>query len=371
MENKKNPEQENQKTDFSKIYSEIDNAPIHTMEDDLNALQGISAPEKKEPAAAPYRTEKNSQPIPTPPSRPSIHSHEKPPDGHYSPFLNPSGSIPEKRETAKAGEPAFSAEKTAKHLPWNRIMITTVVFLAFAAIAFGGYYFWTTRKPDVLPPITEEREVPEPPVAIEPQPKKYSLENPNILQINTDTAASSIIEQLNTVGQELKEESPEASLVEFVIRDEKNNPVDFSIFSILASLKLDYILAYLGDDFSIYLYPEKDKTRAILSVEIKENGEVKKLLLANEKTMASDLSFLFLGQSPAKTTGVLFSENSSSAYPVRYANFDAEMRGDLSIDYFLTDDRLVIATSKNSASAFLEKIEEAKISANPGDAPAE
>ncbi len=387
---KNNIQTKNQGIDFSKIYSDIDNAPIHTMQDDLNALKGIPA-NKDESFTPAFQFEEVKNITPKKPVSAPIYNQEKSQKSqtNYSPFLNPdrnltdqkqktenkekninSASIPEtsqKQKTENKEKNINSAsipETSQKHFSWNRIIITVTILLIFLTIASGGYYFWITRKIQTTPTITEnipsQEEQSETPVIIEPSTKKYSLEKPNILKIDTNNTEISLQNQLITIGQELQEESPEATFVEFVVRDENNNPIDFPIFSVLASLKLDYALKYLENNFSIYFYPSEEGSRIILAIDIKEKNNLKQALLANEKNMIKDLYPLFLGQTIAKNIKTVFVENNNLAYPIRYLNVDPEAKGDLSIDYILTENQLIIATSKKSTLAFIEFLNKTK-----------
>lgn len=357
----KNTNQENQNVDFSKIYSDIDNAPLHTMQDDVSALQGIAPPQNIEIVVPP---DKNEQAMRTPQKPDAFqnppNTQKTPGNSQYSPFLNPATATSESKnvesnEIKQAREQLLSPKK---HIKWNKILIILTVALAFLAVSFGGYYFWLTRKPEPQPqPIEKPVEPqPTPPVTVEPQTKKYSIDNPNVLQINSNATAAEIKQVIIATGLELKAESPDAPPVEFVIRDEKNNPIDFSIFSILISLKLDYALNYLGDEFSLYLYPDNGNIRASIAIKTDDKNGAQKAMLANEKTLVNDASFLFLDSQPPKTDKLTFSDTSKNGYLIKYINLDTELTGSLSIDYVLTENRLIITTSKNSIFEIINRI---------------
>lgn len=358
----KKTNQGNQPVDFSKIYSEIDNAPLHTMQDDVNALQGIIPPQNIELVVKPIdRAPEMPNTQKTSTFQPSPNTQKTPSNSHYSPFLNPAGPAPESKNVKPPTEDRLITKPDIgpkRHIKWNKVLIILMVVLAFSAVSFGGYYFWLTRKPEPEPQPVEKPVDPQPtpPVTVEPQTKKYSIDNPNILQINTNATATEIKQLLVATGSELKAETPDAPPVEFIIRDEKNNPIDFSIFSILVALKLDYALDYLGEDFSFYLYPDNGNMRAGIAIKIDDKGGVQKAMLANEKTLVSDVSSLFLDSQPSKISKPAFSEGLKDGYLIRYVNLDTELEGALSVDYVVTDNLLIIATSKNSSFEILNLV---------------
>lgn len=338
---------------------------IRTMRDDLDAASGItsSQPRREESAfyEKPELREKNTSGGGQPPYSKNAtggkNSHS------YSPFLNtaeiktspppPSSpplppSFPAKKELVISEQP--------KHIPrWSRVILWSSFFTACAALAVGGYYFWTTRIAPPSPlPIVQPVTLPEP-IVIEKETMKFSAEKPNYLPIDTEKDTAKTVQQLilNTASEikELKIDVP----VEFIIVDKNNNPISLPIFTILSGLKLSSVLDNLEDDFSLFIYSGAENPRIGLAANFKDKTKAASAMTAKEKTLVSDVLFLFLGETSQKTKGV-FSTNGSKSFPIRYINIDANAEGLLSVDYSLTDKQLIIATSKNAMWAILDKI---------------
>lgn len=315
-----------------------ENISIHTMKDDLDATrEENTVPEEKKEEISRSRPAEETTPI-----------GSRPPTG-YSPFLNMAGL-----EVPPASGKGPEAPGQPKHIPkWSRVILWSSLAVAFATLVVAGYYFWITRMtpispPPVLPAIPE-------PVVIEKEESKFSVENPNYLLIDTEKDTAQTIQQLLLKTATEVKEIGIGTPIEFIVVDQNNNPISLSIFSILSGLKLAPVLDNLEESFSLLIYLDSENPRMGLAADFKDKPKAARAMIAKEKTLVNDVSFLLLSEIPQKTRGT-FSVNDSKSFPIRYINIDANAEGLLSVDYSLTDKQLIIATSKNTMWAILDKI---------------
>ncbi len=345
------------------------NILLHTMQDDLDALSGINIPSKKEDLR---RDKKNLIDHET-----AYNQNQEQKTGSpksYSPFLNIPPLPPlnkkeggsalflsrqEKHLTEKtsSAKPNFGlSQQPRSGLRWNKILVISAIFIAFLSLAAGGYYFWITRKTQIIVPVPESiNPESEKPVVVEPAGEKFSLENPNYLSIDVENSTSETIKQLLIkTGLEIMEEKI-ASPVEFVITDANNNPMAFPIFSILFGLKLSPVTDSLNEEFSLILYPDENNIRLGLIIDLKDKQKASASIKIKEKTLSGDLSLLLLNAATSKT-GKSFNDGAYKNIPIRYVNLDDENKGSLSIDYAFTENKLILATSKSAIRVILDKI---------------
>lgn len=336
---------------------------IRTMRDDLDAASGIAASQPQQEDNTFYEKPELKEGTASGGGQPSYPGNEMGGKNSrsYSPFLNTAGvKTSPPPPPLPPSPPSFKnkpgASEQPRHIPrWSRIILWSSFFIACAALMAGGYYFWMTRittpspMPDVQPDIIPE------PIVIEKEPEKFSADNPNYLSIDTEKDTVETTRQLilNTASEikGLKIDVP----IEFIVVDKNNNPISLPIFTILSGLKLSPVLDNLEDDFSLFIYSGAESPRIGLAANFKDKIKAVSAMTAKEKTLVSDVSFLFLGETSTKTKGV-FSANDSKSFPIRYINIDADAEGLLSVDYSLTDKQLIIATSKNAMWAILDKV---------------
>lgn len=339
-------------------------AYFHTMKDDLkDADRNAGHPAAK--AADISETSKNGR---VPENIPSS-----------SPFfaetpasLEPSPA-PEKKNVP-APQPkqplAFSAEQISADSPapktitnWINIAIAVLTVVIVAVMAAGAYLFWMTRQsspsmessaPGQKEPL-EEKAPEEKPVNISPELEKYSLENPNIISIDVESATDQEIRDLLSKKASDVSNLQTKEPVEFLITDRNNTPIAFPIFAVAS--KMDFsqdILSNLEEKFSLYIYPEPFGSRLGLGVNIKNKDVILTKMLAEEKTLSSALELLFLGNQPEPASGTLFKDGKYNELPIRYLNLNAD--SSLSVDYTVTDKQLLIGTSKDTLRAIMDKI---------------
>jgi hypothetical protein len=345
----------------------IKSTVIHTMKDDLDALQGITVPEKKVENVSSISDKKTDFQAGKyiDPSQSS-----KDPKKSYSPFLNAGPS--ENKDLSITGKPQKQSAELSpqKSFKWKKVFIVSIIVVVVLSLSAGGYYFWITRNQPIIETHTTPPEnIPEnntapvtPPVNIEPVQPKFSLEKPNYLSIDTETANAQSLKQLLTQTASEVKDMNVTTPVEFVITDSNNNPIAFPIFSVISELKLSPVIENLDETFSLFVAPdiseagtESSNMRIALAINIKNKPAAISTMKTKENTLISDLSFLFL-DIPSQKTGKFFNDNNFNGHVIRYANVDESGQGKLSIDYSFTENQLILATSKNTMWMLLDKL---------------
>jgi hypothetical protein len=234
----------------------------------------------------------------------------------------------------------------------KKMLVFLLIFLLLAIAALGGYYFWLLNSSSEQAVVEPPKEA-QAPVVITPT-EKYSLEKPNYLVLDIATMSPQAIEtSLEAVASELKGK-PQGSLYEFVAVDANNAPIAFPIFATAAKWNLSpTLLEDLGESFSLYFYNDTGETRLAVAASITNKESVRGELLKQETAFITDASFLFLGntvQAPASG----FKDGSYNNNAIRYLNIDEAKL--LSVDYAVTDSKMVVGTSKNTTRSVLDKI---------------
>jgi flagellar basal body-associated protein FliL len=385
MFNFKKEEKQNSQMPIADNKIDTGNVTIHTMQDDLDVLEGKKPQlESGSPIGA------NSGSKFEQGSNSFFSSNRKAANmaGNTSPFLNgvnPSSSQASPRgddlesETHKnpLGKPRKdiddvlgknpSPPQTEKKSALGKVFFIAAIIIVVIAFAFGGYYFWTTRVSNEQAPASNEAEIitdqaltPETAsetateLPTEIVQSKYSQNNPNYLPIDIGTTtANSVSKLFIEKSSEIKNSNPTAP-VEFIVTDTNNDPVSFSAFNYISGMKLPVgILTSLGDKFSLYFFNDNGNMRMGLLAELKDKDKVISGMKNEEKSLADDLSSIFMG-AIVKSTGKAFSDSAYNNFSIRYSNLDAQ--GLTSVDYTVTDKYLVIGTSKQTLRAVLDKI---------------
>ena len=333
--------------DADKATETLPEFSFQTMQDDLLSIQNKSV--IKEEAPAPKTT---PPPSSTPkPFDPATISSSK--ISSFSNQTQPKKNITEIPTSALKND--HPETKSAKY----KILLSLIIVLTIGVIGTGAYYFLTSRAPKQVaaqPAIETPTAIlpAEDPVVIAAPVEKYSINKPNYLVI--DPATSSDIEikaTISSVADELKNLSSQ-SPYEFIIVDANNNPVAFPIFATAAKLNLSpIILTSLGENFSLFVYNDNGNTRLGFSVATSKTPTVVSELQKQEKTLVTDLSFLFINAIPEIKNGS-FNTSVYNGSIIRY--FNVNQQKDLSIDYAVKDSQLIIASSKNTERAILDKL---------------
>lgn len=366
-------DQQNNSTNSTPINDELS---LRTLKDDLEALKtkGLENATAKEPEKTQKQKEGTktsakpsvaNEPIPSKPA-----DYSKNPSPFFSQQISSIKEVPRPLTVNPAQEKPMpvAAEKekidTLIEIPTEtkndsekasyKILGAIIAILTISILSLGGYYFWITQTPatptETLP---ADQPVEDIPVIIETPTEKYSATKPNYLTLDMLAEAEETKKSISAIALELKEMTP-STAYEFLIVDKENNPIDFSVFAKNLNLTLSQnLISSLEKDFSFFIYNDNGNIRTGFSVSMKDRIGLSKLMILQEKTLASDLSSLFLGAKPEQSSVSAFKDNSYNSYATRYLNLNTQEK--LSIDYALTEDKLVLGTSMETMRAIIDK----------------
>lgn len=261
------------------------------------------------------------------------------------------GVLPTKGQALDHLKGVFSRE----NFKWIALAITGVLLI----VVVGGVYLWKMNQSESGIPSDLSNAPINPngnkPVEPEPAPQKqYQIDQPNILSFDTETVTPAEIKAaLLQAGQGIKKDGLTGA-VEFIIRDQKLNPLALSRFVYLAKMELpSTLLEILDESFSIYISIDQGRPRAVLLAYAKDQELLALELQKNEKMLPLAIEPLFLDMTTAPKNNLTFRDGSYLERPVRFTNVDAALG--LSVDYAVRGKQWIIGTSKDSLRSVLDK----------------
>jgi hypothetical protein len=232
------------------------------------------------------------------------------------------------------------------------ILFSSLSFVSLLAISAVGFYFIKIKTTAQKPSTIAEPILPiETPAVIEPAPKPiltYSETAPNYLRIED---GSLIATDIKAIMDKVAKEGY-AQPVEFIVTDIQNKPLAFKDFSGLFKLKFSAgVMSSLGDNFSLYVYNDSTGPRTGLAIELKNNLTINKALLQEEKTFANEINSLFF--TTEYKTDKLFANSEHGDAKIRFQNIISPDM--LSVDYSIYQKKLLIGTTKLTLRAIIDK----------------
>lgn len=184
---------------------------------------------------------------------------------------------------------------------------------------------------------------------------QYSADQPNVLSLNTETVtADDIRNLLLQTGQSLIQDHMNGP-VEFIIKDQRLNPLALSRFAFLSKMNLpSSLLASLDESFSIYLYIDNGRPRTVLLASLKDETIFSAQLKEHERSLGTSMNPLFLDVTTAPKGILIFHDGKYYDRPIRYSNIDESLP--LSLDYAIRGKQWLVGTSKNSLRAVLDRL---------------
>jgi hypothetical protein len=192
--------------------------------------------------------------------------------------------------------------------------------------------------------------------------KEFS-DKTNFLVINSDelnqTGINTLIER-----KFLEMENYDGIQLEFLLVDKDNKPILFKDFvdNFKLNLSPDIINNLVSDNFSLFLYKKDNIKRIDIVVGVKNRDLLKSGLSKNERMLLNDLAALFIYDKPDSNMIVQFKDSNYKNNLVRYANLDKGLS--LSLDYSISGDYLIFATSKDSGRLIMDKLAGELVSKN-------
>ncbi len=249
-----------------------------------------------------------------------------------------------------SGNIAFRAAMSAK----MRLLIVGGVS-ALVVIGVAWWYFSRPNSADTAPATDKSAPIEQtssPASGIVAQELPFSLNTPNYLSLDTETATpESIKKMLDAAGERILSAHVTAP-VEFLMTDKNNNPLAFSRLAYLTKITLDpALLSALGETFSLFLSNDNGAMRLGLALTLTDVTAGSPLVVENEVNIpASFQNFLYPGLSVPHS--VAFRAGSYGSQVVRYVNIDSDTN--FSFDYALRGNMWFIGTSKNTLRSLLD-----------------
>jgi uncharacterized protein YneF (UPF0154 family) len=320
----------------------IEDMPIFTMKSDLATL---NKPDLKN-----YQNKQVAEQTQTKTKIPEIPQKQS-----SSPFLNQNLPAEVKIKETKP------TEKLKKEANWEKLILISIVCFLLLAFGAGGYYYWISKEED------QKKEA----IELPPPPKEeiitFSIENPNYLPIDTENSDGTKIKE--TIKKYVSKVADSGSLtpVEFVITDLKNDPINFSLFTSKMGINFSQdLISSLNTEakFSLFIYNDNQKTRLGLAVDSNDDYSLKKAIFQEEASLVKDVEPLFLDV-PYDSEVKNFSSSSYDNTEIRYNNLSPF--GELTVDYAIFKNKLVIGTTKLTIRSIMDQIKNNPPINNSGD----
>lgn len=216
-----------------------------------------------------------------------------------------------------------------------------ILIIVIVIVGLGWFFYWQGTKPEPLPPpspVIEELEVPEPIIEVD-NTQKIFLQNTSLL---TTLKAEAKLEQ---TAQTFERIVP--------IKGEKEI---LSLNNLIQGLRIavyPYVQSELKDNYTLVFYGQDGKRRLGLIIEAIDSNKLKDQLKFWEKTMLDDLKNLFLDENLGEPTSKTFNDNLYKDIAIRYINLPGQ---DLTIDYAVSGNLLLLSTSKESMYQIIDRI---------------
>lgn len=265
-------------------------------------------------------------------------------------------------ETAEVGAPEGGISLRERLWQYKKWIFLGFGIILCLSLAFFGWYWWQSRTEDAVPVISEGtvKEEPAPKLEIKVEEEKtptlphYITTQPNLLSFDTETvSANDITTEFLKIALSIKQDNLRQP-VEFLVRDQKYNPLAFSRFAYLLGLNLPpEFLNTLDESFSLFFFLDGTEPRMGVRVTIKEKETFTSTLTTLESSLPKALEPFFLDKTTAPKSGLTFRSGVYQEQPVRFVNVDTAMN--LSVDYAVRGNEWLIGTSQNTLRALLDR----------------
>ena len=351
-------------------FLDIDSMPIYTMKDDLAGTQ----PGLVKPSIAPLPTARTAAP-----------TNNLPENKVASPFLSeksswdnkptietikvatpsvptPSPFSPPRIETIKPRtmpiSPTLPAEKPSNSgsgTNWTMVAFSTVAACLIISILWFGYTIWNNNQQKQAP-VADDQPAMEQPVTPAPA---LSDTNPNYLRISAITPQSDEVKQLLRTTAEKVRGGRFVQPVEFILTNQQNSPIAFPNFAVGAGLNISPdLMNNLTGDFKLYFYNDPNGastsglSKAGLVLELNNALTAKMAMTQAEPNLPDQLSPLFFTSDYRKDKN--FGSSTYKNAEIRFINVVSPE--ELSVDYTIIGNKLIIGTTKATIRAIIDKI---------------
>ena len=377
----------------------LENAEMltHTMKEDMMKAQGVAGAGNEAPKKTPF-----SETIPPPPLPPNLQNNSLQPD-IYRESLEPKHSgveaVPtpsEESEEEKQKLKIFIPSQK-RNLSASTVILSIVLVLLIAGGGLGYYFFFVqdqsgeqvaveTPTPTPVPippqpipivePQPEPTPIPEPipePI-IEPTPEPIPeptpppipqpIPEPNIPQAAAQLDQTVVIEVdvlnkqaiLSKLSLENAKVAGEKVAVRYLIKLSNASEKKFLApkeWADLLELKFPANFWQYASGVELIGYKSGNTWRYGLIAKINNKDQVKDMAGNWQNAILTDLKPLYIEKTYTLPTKPVFSENSYFDFYKRYINLPTP---DISMDYAISPDYFVVATSKDMIYSLLAKI---------------
>jgi hypothetical protein len=376
--------QENNKTDALNLNQQkdfnIEDMPIHTMKEDLenpDAQHGMTMPGSAAPTPnqAPFSQKQkdspffnldsgnssglgntiNKNPLNAVASR-ETNREEK----SLSPFAQTKNNLEATSSintTNYKDTPSMTKDYSVFHLNWRMVFFSTFSLILIIVLSWVGFNYSQDKNYNPLKKTVKNTETKQnQPIETTPEDPNqkpilsYSETNPNYLRmedanLDADKMKTVLMQYMKKVSQEGYKVP-----VEFIVTNAQNKPIGFKAFSSLLGLKFSpALLALLGENFTLFIHDDTPAPRIGLAIESKDDINLVKVLLQEEKMLADEISPILFTNDYSKTKP--FESTEYAGAKIRYQNIISP--DNLSVDHSVYKNKLIIGTTKATMQALI------------------
>ncbi len=277
-----------------------------------------------------------------------------------------------KKRYGKDLEGARNRRKSA-HSSSKKTLVIAIVIIVLIVFG-GGFYFYTSAKNGevgLMEFLNNKKEL-----VLKYLKIKTSVAPDNKKQQNSQTDTNKkkkselsdktnymIISASNLNSEGINEaiekefgkiEADDGNIYKFVLVDDNAVKLTFTEFSNAIGLRLNTDIGRnLGDEFYLFLFRDSDNSKRVSLVVRTTNPNMSDIMRRNENVLVSMFAPLFLVDD-IKTSGHLFKDSEYNGYKIRYVNL--RQNPNISVDYSLVGDYLMIATSKKSGRLIMDRM---------------
>lgn len=238
------------------------------------------------------------------------------------------------------------------------VLLTLVVIVIIGGI--GGFFYWWNYVRPAPPIIVVEEEIDEP-IIDEPIIVVEPREPSSIIPVATTETIELIAGQENLLigqlkvlaAQEQENDTFKRVLVKLIDQAETRY-ADLSTLMLALGISIpEQIFSIATGDYTLFFYNQSEGNRLGLIIKMGEGETLVQDLKAWETNALNDIkSMILVDEIPVPATEE-FQDNTHNDVYIRYMNFDTP---DLSLDYGLVPENLVLSTSRESMFATIDAL---------------
>lgn len=256
----------------------------------------------------------------------------------------------------------------------SSVFLYVIILIVILLLGAGGYYFWMVKEGKIEETglIQDILDYKEGIKETNGDGVNKNIDNnvPVTDLSNVDSGFSDKTNFLVIDNNELTQEGIKAVIdkkflemdkykgnqLEFLVVNKSNKPITFRDFANSFKINLNTTITsnLEMDNFSLFLYKKGNIKRVDLVLSVKNKNLLKANLLNNEKTLVDSLAPLFIYEKPMNVSNMQFKESTYNNSTIRYTNLNKNM--DLSLDYSISGDYLILATNKDSGRLIIDKL---------------